>query len=49
MYIYKNYLERHCIINMFGLVLWHINQCWLFNAKFCFYMYIKYMICKHIL
>ena len=33
----------------FGLVLWHINHCWLFNAKSCFYIYIKYMICKHIL
>ena len=32
----------------FGLVLWYIKHCWLFNAKFCFYKYIKYMICKHI-
>ena len=31
-----------------GLVLWHINHCWLFNANSCFYVYIKYMICKHI-
>ena len=23
-----------------GLVLWHINHCWLFNAKF-FYTYIS--------
>ena len=29
----------------FGLVLWHINHCRLFNAKF-FYTHIKYMICK---
>ena len=29
------------------LVLWHINHCWLSNAKSCFYIYIKYMICKH--
>ena len=21
----------------FGWVLWHINHCWLFNAKFCLY------------
>ena len=27
----------------FGLVLWHINYCWLFNAKSCFYIYIKYI------
>ena len=33
----------------FGLVLWHINHCGLFNAKSYFYMYIKYMICKQIL
>ena len=33
----------------FSLVLWHINPCWLFNAKSCFYIYIKYMIHKHIL
>ena len=33
----------------FGLVLWHINHCWLFNTKSCFYIYMKYMICKHIL
>ena len=33
----------------FGWVLWHINHCWLFNDKFCFYISIKYMICKHTL
>ena len=27
----------------FGWVLWHINHCWLFNAKFCLYIYIKYI------
>ena len=27
----------------FGLVLWHINHYWLFNAKSCFYIYIKYI------
>ena len=32
----------------FTLVLWHTNHYWLFNAKSCFYIYIKYMICKHI-
>ena len=26
----------------FGLVLWHINHCGLFNAKFSLYIYIKY-------
>ena len=35
-------------VHLFGLVLWHINYCWLFNAKSCFYIYIRYMICKHI-
>ena len=25
----------------FGLVLWHINHCTLFNAKFSLYIYIK--------
>ena len=25
----------------FGLVLWHINHCRLFNAKFSLYIYIK--------
>ena len=27
----------------FGLVLWHINHCWLFNAKSSLYIYIKYL------
>ena len=26
----------------FGLVLWHIKHCRLFNAKFSLYIYIKY-------
>ena len=33
----------------FGWVLWHINHCRLFNAKFFLYIYIKYMISKYIL
>ena len=24
---------------LFGLVLWHINHCWLFNVKSCCYIY----------
>ena len=28
---------------MIGLVLWHINHCRLFNAKFSLYIYIKYI------
>ena len=34
-----------------GLVLWNINHYWLFNAKFCFYIYISniYIIYKAIL
>ena len=31
-----------------GWILWHINPCWLFNAKSCLNIYIKYMIYKHI-
>ena len=27
----------------FGWVLWHINRCWLFNAKSFLYIYIKYI------
>ena len=27
----------------FGWVLWHINHCWLFNAKSSLYIYIKYI------
>ena len=26
---------------LFVLVLWHINHCWLFDAKSCLYIYIK--------
>ena len=31
----------------FGLVLWHINHCWLFNAKSGLFIHLRYMICKH--
>ena len=34
---------------LFCFVSWHINHYWLSNAKSCFSIYIKYMICKHIL
>ena len=27
----------------FGCVLWHINNCRLFNAKFSLYVYFKYI------
>ena len=27
----------------FGWVLWHINRCWLFNAKSSLYIDIKYI------
>ena len=27
----------------FSWVLWHINYCWLFNAKFSLYIHIKYI------
>ena len=32
----------------FGCVLWHIDHGRLFNAN-CFYTYMMYMMCKHIL
>ena len=31
------------IYDLVGSVLWHINHCRLFNAKSCFYIYIKYI------
>ena len=34
---------------LIGLVLWLINHRSLCNAQSCFYTYIKYVICKHIL
>ena len=37
------------VLIWFGLVLWHINHCRLFNAKSFLYTYIKYMISKQIL
>ena len=30
-------------LNIFGWVLWHINHCWSLNAKYCLYIYIKYI------
>ena len=45
----KNPHVSHQMFGLVGLVLWHIKHYWLFNAKFCFYIYIQYMICKHIL
>ena len=44
--------ERVCCCSLgfwFSLVLWHINHYRLFNTKSCLYIYIKYIICKHIL
>ena len=37
-------MQRH-----FGLILWDINYCRLFKATFYLFIYIKYMISKHIL
>ena len=37
------------MIFKFGWVLWHINHCRLFNAIPFLYMYIKYIIHKHLL
>ena len=38
---YTNILNIYKV--WFGWVLWHINFCWLFNAKSCLYIHIKYM------
>ena len=43
LFSFKEHFKLHC----FGLVFWHINDCWLFNAKSCFYISRKYVICKH--
>ena len=37
-----------CLV-WFGLVLWHINHCRLFNAKSFLYKYLKYINSKYIL
>ena len=47
--INKNNSNSPLYVGWFGSVLWHINHSLSFNVKFCFYMYIKYMIFKHIL
>ena len=40
--LYKYILNIYDLV-WFGWVLWHINHCWLFNAKFSLYIYIKYI------
>ena len=32
-YIKKSFRNHITISQRFGLVLWHINHCWLFNAN----------------
>ena len=49
LFIYKGQTNSLFLIIWYGLVLWHINHCWLFSAKSCFYICTKYMICKYIL
>ena len=46
--MYKEDLALNNLL-WFGLVLWHNNHCRLFNAKPFIYIYIEYMILKHIL
>ena len=46
-YSISNTNNLHTLV-WFGLVLWHIKHCWLFNANSSFYIYIKYVIFKHI-
>ena len=43
------YIYIYIYMIWFGWVLWHINHWRLFNAKSSLYIYIRYMICKHIL
>ena len=40
---YLSVITVRVMISWFGLVLWHINQCMLFDAKFSLYIYIKYI------
>ena len=47
-YIYI-YIERERETLWFGWALWHINHYRLFSNKSSLYIYIEYMICKHIL
>ena len=35
--------SSHKITVWFGLFLWHINHCWLFNAKSFLCIYIRYI------
>ena len=42
-------IDLRMSLKRFYFVLWDINNRWLFNAKFYFYIYIKCMIFKHIL
>ena len=37
-------LEAQTYSVWFGLVLWYINHCWLFNDKSCFYIYVGHSI-----
>ena len=43
LWYYGSWCTNTCFASLFGLIFWHINHCWLFNAKFCFYIYIKYI------
>ena len=44
-YYFKEPFEVHAVENRSGLViiLWHINSCALFNAKFCLYIIYIYI------
>ena len=41
-HLYTNILNIYDFV-WFGLVLWQINHCWLFNATTSLYIYIKYI------
>ena len=45
----KNGYSQTMLSQHFGLVLWYMNQCKLFNTKSFLYIYMKEMIFKYIL
>ena len=42
--VFLSYTNNLYVVVWFGLVVWHINHCGLFNVKSSFYIYIKYLL-----
>ena len=40
MYLCTQVIFKISVLDWFGWFSWHINRCWLFNTKSCFYIYI---------